>query len=293
MSSTRFFSRPFASSSTTRNAFTLIELLVVIAIIAILAAILFPAFARARENARKASCSSNLKQIGLGFIQYAQDYDGYTPGSSNGASPINISWPTLIFPYIKSDQLFVCPSGETSAASQTNYLPAATHSFCGVTSNGDGTDPAATKLVNVGLSYGVNTITVGTTFTNFTSPGFTGTINTPGVNGPKSGFVTPGNNTSTGLNEASVGDSAGTIRAFDAWSWPNGATCNSGNGIRAISAENRTDRFTTDTASKVAARHFDGFNALFGDGHVKFRKWGSTQANEWTIQSDAIDGTPS
>lgn len=63
-----------------KKGFTLIELLVVIAIIAILAAILFPVFARARENARRASCQSNLKQIGLGILQYAQDYDERYPG---------------------------------------------------------------------------------------------------------------------------------------------------------------------------------------------------------------------
>ncbi|RYZ80426.1 MAG: DUF1559 domain-containing protein, partial [Proteobacteria bacterium] len=59
-----------------RSAFTLIELLVVVAIIALLAAILFPAFARARENARKASCMSNMKQLGLGAQQYMADFDG-------------------------------------------------------------------------------------------------------------------------------------------------------------------------------------------------------------------------
>src|SRR5919201_1014280 len=64
---------------TSRRAFTLIELLVVIAIIAILAAILFPVFARARSQARKATCASNLKQIGLGFLMYAQDYDETFP----------------------------------------------------------------------------------------------------------------------------------------------------------------------------------------------------------------------
>src|SRR5471032_329947 len=67
------------STKTVKRGFTLIELLVVIAIIAILAAILFPVFARARENARRASCQSNLKQLTLGILQYTQDYDGCYP----------------------------------------------------------------------------------------------------------------------------------------------------------------------------------------------------------------------
>ncbi|HEX8834883.1 MAG TPA: DUF1559 domain-containing protein, partial [Abditibacteriaceae bacterium] len=67
---------------TARRGFTLIELLVVIAIIAILASILFPVFARARENARRSSCQSNLKQIGLGIAQYTQDYDERTPATT-------------------------------------------------------------------------------------------------------------------------------------------------------------------------------------------------------------------
>ncbi len=99
-----------------RSAFTLIELLVVIAIIAILAAILFPVFARARENARRSSCSSNLKQIGLGVLQYTQDYDEKYPlwctlpiGNANG-------WAGAIQPYVKSAQLFQCPS-ETNGPS--------------------------------------------------------------------------------------------------------------------------------------------------------------------------------
>lgn len=100
-----------------KRGFTLIELLVVIAIIAILAAILFPVFARAREKARQASCQSNLKQIGLAWIMYATDYDGYfvnvlTPCA--GAEPGN-EWARhpiycRLNPYVKNWQLWRCPS---------------------------------------------------------------------------------------------------------------------------------------------------------------------------------------
>jgi prepilin-type N-terminal cleavage/methylation domain-containing protein/prepilin-type processing-associated H-X9-DG protein len=93
---------------TKRKAFTLIELLVVIAIIAILASILFPVFARARENARRSSCLSNQKQLGLAFMQYSQDYDEKYPMMYH--TPSFLLWPTIIFPYVKSTQVFDCPS---------------------------------------------------------------------------------------------------------------------------------------------------------------------------------------
>ena len=96
------------------SAFTLIELLVVIAIIAILAAILFPVFASAREKARAASCLSNEKQIGLGIIQYVQDADetfpcGYMPAAHGNLYGGGAGWAGMIYPYVKSTSVFVCP----------------------------------------------------------------------------------------------------------------------------------------------------------------------------------------
>ncbi len=123
-----------------RAAFTLIELLVVIAIISILAAILFPVFGRARENARRSSCASNFKQIGLATIQYAQDYDETMPlFSYNGFAGYNgadgARWADLIFPYIKSTQVFDCPSGTKTVAKFAGgqFLDISTYSYGFVT----------------------------------------------------------------------------------------------------------------------------------------------------------------
>ncbi len=97
----------------TRRGFTLIELLVVIAIIAILAAILFPVFAKAREKARQTSCLSNLKQLGLALHQYAQDYDEMIPPHNDDDGSTDWRWYTIFLrltPYTKNYQILRCPS---------------------------------------------------------------------------------------------------------------------------------------------------------------------------------------
>ena len=150
-----------------KKGFTLIELLVVIAIIAILAAILFPAFARARENARRASCQSNLKQIGLGFAQYTQDYDEqYPPVGAADAS----GWANTLQPYLKSIQLFQDPSESNGPVAAGIYTTGYTDYYMNaqlsglalssigseslVVQTGDGNSGAANYSANADVAIG-------------------------------------------------------------------------------------------------------------------------------------------
>jgi len=119
-----------------KRAFSLVELLVVVAIIVILAAILFPVFARVRENGRRSACQSNLKQIGMGLIQYSQDYDEILVADWYGSTPsvgpyatqplsayprVSYKWEDAAFPYVKNEQVFNCPSATGDAAVPYHY----------------------------------------------------------------------------------------------------------------------------------------------------------------------------
>jgi len=113
-----------------RKGFTLIELLVVIAIIAILAAILFPVFSRAREAAKRTQCLSHCRDIGLAIMQYAQDYDeilvdyqyGYPIGTSQGYTAYT-HWMVVIGPYHRNYQIFLCPAADTDGPIQWCHDP--------------------------------------------------------------------------------------------------------------------------------------------------------------------------
>ena len=223
----------------TRQAFTLIELLVVIAIIAILAAILFPVFARARENARRSSCQSNLKQIGLGLVQYSQDYDEkfvrnwYGPGGFDPSGPTNgrYKWMDAIQPYIKSTQLFTCPSNSNglTAGATGNFIPAL--------------QLPADSDQNYG-SYGINSAYYG--IANVKGPA--NDLSLSAVDEPATTIWAGDGNGSYQVAWDTASPAVGTI----------GSTRSIGTG--------------TLTNGSLVDRHLETCNVLYVDGHVKSQK---------------------
>lgn len=134
------------------KGFTLIELLVVIAIISILAAILFPVFARARENARRASCLNNLKQFGIGTMMYVQDYDETYPPFATAVAWQDYSFtpvPGLIYPYVKSYQVFNCPSSSSTGSILNGHYGINYLLFGGGTTKLSSVSSAATTYMNM------------------------------------------------------------------------------------------------------------------------------------------------
>ena len=241
-------------ASKERAAFTLIELLVVIAIIAILAAILFPVFARARENARRASCQSNLKQIGLGILQYTQDYDEEFPHMTEDANPY-AGWVQIINPYMKSYQIFQCPSETTSGSA---YISSAYYP-----------DPSATNSTPDHTDYAYN--------------GLAG--NPPGNNYRVGVKIAKLQNPSIGIlvcdqNPTLAAEYGGGVMGMQAYAKTayyfggavggNGAYCYGRMSEDTIPSGDCADRVTIDRGPGAASkRHLGTANYLFADGHVK------------------------
>ena len=275
------------------GAFTLVELLVVIAIIAILAAILFPVFARARENGRRASCQSNLKQLGLATAQYLQDFDGQLfhhhegwvlddgtqvddlpanvsgcTGGGSGNSQAEKPWIIFFQPYIKSRQIGFCPSDPTPhpAKLSTNIVD-----YNGGIETGDAVDGSEQQIAedqNLSMeSYLLNSI-----FTHKSCRyAKEGVLNGFATDAAVSQFPDASIIVYSERNSEAFGKSSSPIYA------PNQDDYDTWVGEEALVG---ADSEHEDGWIKWN-RHFDGGNYLYFDGHVKWLRWSNARKDQF------------
>ena len=243
--------RPF------QQGFTLIELLVVIAIIAILAAILFPVFQKVRENARKIACLSNTKQLGLGFMQYTQDYDEQLPYCFYGVPQ---GWAGHLYSYVKSTGVFKCPDDSTPTYSSAGNNTAVPVSYAmnqdltpGGAEDANHNSPSYTLAhftapASIVLIYEVGGAIVDVTTNDESTKGFTGS--------PPSGFESPSGN--------------GCDSFSGKWGGGNGAGSAGSPGLTLNLGPNISQRPAAQIAFAGPARHSDGANYILCDGHAKY-----------------------
>lgn len=249
-----------------RRGFTLIELLVVIAIIAILAAILFPVFARARDAARKTTCTSNLKQIGTAILMYAQDYDETLVPASTGTcqQPDSFGWGDLIQPYAKNTGLLFCPSNTIKVRVATTLNPPRiVRDRGGNTNAGDDCTASGTNTGQFNYSYGLNTF---------------GAAGVPAVEaGP---FNLIGNSLAAIKAPADV---VGVSEGRGASPWALGG----GNGAYDYASVDGQVDVRRHSTSNAALQRDAGCVMMFMDGHAKYTNLArscSVPGNLWTMR---------
>ena len=241
-----------------KNAFTLIELLVVIAIIAILAAILFPVFAQAREKARQTSCLSNMKQMGLSVLMYVQDYDETFPlGIPDNW---NNAWPVAVQPYCKNLQMFRCPSdADKSYSSGTGTWAGVPISYAcnGVVAwNGSANE-------NIGLMTMAQSWLTGIAKSMASVGRPADTIMLAEVHNADAKKAAP--SPAYGGNYSSWGP--GMIVMNVAWGWNEVSVINAPNGDRSATAV-----FPNGRDGTMSTKHATMTNFCFSDGHAKAMK---------------------
>jgi len=228
-----------------RKGFTLIELLVVIAIIAILAAILFPVFAKVREKARQTSCLSNEKQLGLAFAQYVQDYDETMPWDDEGYANYQ-GWAGEVYPYVKSKGVFLCPDDANKQNGFDEVSYGMNRNLMGSYPNYG--DPSIPGSVLSGQDAPASTVLL------FEVQGVNGTV----LTNPQEGC------SATGVGILDYGDAALNIGAGNV---AGGKPTSGYDG--SVYATGNIGGYTLTTIPQGSV-HTSGANYLAADGHAKF-----------------------